>query len=332
MLDRRDHAPERSPAARLRRRGRWRGPAEARAPQASRRRRARPALRHDALHRLQGLRRRLPRGQRPAAGRAPRARPALWDTPSTSRARRKNIIKLYRNGTDGQGLRGRSLLQGAVHALRRSGVRRRPACSARSRSPNTASSRYDADHCVGCRYCRSACPFNVPKFQCERRPEDRQVRAVPPPPAARASTPPAPRSARPAPRSMASAARAEEVSSRGARRSLRARRRATRAAGSAAPTLRGQRRASTSTGLRRAPTAAARRCSTSRTCRSRSSACPTLGADVAAGEHLGDRSSTASTRASSRRSASLDAVLAGASRNAPQPEDEPRGATARRGT
>ena len=61
------------------------------------------------------------------------------------------------------------LHEGAVHALRRSGLRGRlhaRLAARRTRSP--ASSRYDPDYCVGCRYCQMSCPFNIPKFEFDK--------------------------------------------------------------------------------------------------------------------------------------------------------------------
>ena len=38
---------------------------------------------------------------------------------------------------------------------------------------------YDADKCMGCRYCMQACPFQVPSYEWDKRlPEDAQVRHV----------------------------------------------------------------------------------------------------------------------------------------------------------
>ena len=38
---------------------------------------------------------------------------------------------------------------------------------------------YDADKCMGCRYCMQACPFQVPTYEwTSRLPQDAQVRHV----------------------------------------------------------------------------------------------------------------------------------------------------------
>ena len=74
------------------------------------------AVRHDRLHRLQDLCRRLPRSQRPRARHRRRGPLAVAGGPER---RTKNIIKLYQGG------RPALVHEGAVHALRRSGLRRR---------------------------------------------------------------------------------------------------------------------------------------------------------------------------------------------------------------
>ena len=139
------------------------GAAGAGAPRASARPSSPPAdapsaaLRHDALHRLQGLRvgvRARPTNLERRSG---------WPGGSTTRrsistSATKNVIKLYKDGD------GAVVLQGAVHALHR------PACVGacmlgRFKKREFGIVTYDPDLCIGCRYCQMACPFNVPKFE-----------------------------------------------------------------------------------------------------------------------------------------------------------------------
>ncbi len=107
-------------AAAGRRRGRASGTAEARGRAGRAARRAGPSLRHDALHRLQGLRRGVPRGERHEARNLERARRPLGhaDGPGRPDEDRHQALQERR--------RTRPLvLQGAVHALRRPGLHER---------------------------------------------------------------------------------------------------------------------------------------------------------------------------------------------------------------
>ena len=92
----------------------------------------------------------------------------LWDTPLDTSGYTFNLIKMYRNGTmetkdsevDGFAFMKTSCMQCAD-----------PSCvsacpvSAMIKDPVTGIVAYDADACVGCRYCVVACPFGIPKYQ-----------------------------------------------------------------------------------------------------------------------------------------------------------------------
>ena len=90
-----------------------------------------------------------------------------WDTPLDTTAKTFNIIKMYRNGTmekkdsekDGYAFMKTSCL----HCVDPSCVSACPV-SAMKKDPKTGIVAYDADACIGCRYCVAACPFGIPKY------------------------------------------------------------------------------------------------------------------------------------------------------------------------
>ncbi len=169
------------------------------------------ALRHHAVHRLQGLRRRLQRGERPRARPRPgRAPPCM---PLDLNGQTKNVIKLYKEGE--QGL----LHEGAVHALRRPGLRRRLhaalAAEGRDDGHRRATTRTTAWAAATARWpARSTCRSSSSTRRCRRsssascaatasgRRSSRRRRLQPLP---RATGPPAARSARAGPSSTGSA-------------------------------------------------------------------------------------------------------------------------------
>jgi len=83
---------------------------------------------------------------------------ARYDAPVDLNYRAKNVIKLYHDGDQ------RSFVKvQCMHCID-------PACVAacmlgalKKREFGIVS--YDADYCIGCRYCEIACPYGVPKFQ-----------------------------------------------------------------------------------------------------------------------------------------------------------------------
>jgi Fe-S-cluster-containing dehydrogenase component len=74
----------------------------------------------------------------------------------------KNIIKLYKEGDRRSYFKAQ-----CMHCAD-------PACAAAcmigalQKDPVTGVVTYDAEYCVGCRYCQMSCPFNVPKFEFDK--------------------------------------------------------------------------------------------------------------------------------------------------------------------
>jgi Fe-S-cluster-containing dehydrogenase component len=92
----------------------------------------------------------------------------LWDTPLDTSGYTFNIIKMYRNGTmetkDAE-VNGFAFMKtSCMHCADPSCVSACPV-SAMTKDPVTGIVQYDADACVGCRYCVVACPFGIPKYQ-----------------------------------------------------------------------------------------------------------------------------------------------------------------------
>lgn len=91
----------------------------------------------------------------------------LWDMPLDTTARTYNVIKAWRSGagtqrnqeTDGYAFMKSSCL----HCVDPSCVSACPV-SAMTKEPVTGIVQYDADACIGCRYCVAACPFGIPKY------------------------------------------------------------------------------------------------------------------------------------------------------------------------
>ena len=87
----------------------------------------------------------------------------LWDAPVDLSANEKNVIKLFAEGN-----RTSFVKMQCMHCVD-------PACvsacmlgALKKRGVGGAVT-WDGDLCVGCRYCQVACPFDVPKFEWERR-------------------------------------------------------------------------------------------------------------------------------------------------------------------
>jgi Fe-S-cluster-containing dehydrogenase component len=92
----------------------------------------------------------------------------LWDTPLDTSGHTFNLIKMYRNGTmetkDSE-LNGFAFMKtSCMHCADPSCVSACPV-SAMTKNPLTGVVGYDADACIGCRYCVAACPFGIPKYQ-----------------------------------------------------------------------------------------------------------------------------------------------------------------------
>jgi len=92
----------------------------------------------------------------------------LWDTPLDTSGTTFNIIKMYRNGTmdvKDQETNGYAFMKiSCMHCADPSCVSACPV-SAMTKDPVTGVVGYDADACIGCRYCVAACPFGIPKYQ-----------------------------------------------------------------------------------------------------------------------------------------------------------------------
>ena len=92
----------------------------------------------------------------------------LWDTPLDTSGYTFNIIKMYRNGTmdaKDQETNGYAFMKvSCMHCADPSCVSACPV-SAMTKDPVTGVVGYDADACIGCRYCVAACPFGIPKYQ-----------------------------------------------------------------------------------------------------------------------------------------------------------------------
>jgi len=90
-----------------------------------------------------------------------------WDTAQDLDGETLNVIKVYRDGTgevkdrekDGFAFMKRHCL----HCVDPSCVSVCPV-SAMFKDPDTGIVGYDADACIGCRYCSYGCPFGVPQF------------------------------------------------------------------------------------------------------------------------------------------------------------------------
>jgi Fe-S-cluster-containing dehydrogenase component len=92
----------------------------------------------------------------------------LWDTPLDTSGYTFNLIKMYRNGTmavKDQEKDGYAFMKvSCMHCADPSCVSACPV-SAMTKDAETGIVGYDADKCIGCRYCVAACPFGIPKYQ-----------------------------------------------------------------------------------------------------------------------------------------------------------------------
>jgi Fe-S-cluster-containing dehydrogenase component len=95
----------------------------------------------------------------------------LWDTPLDTSGYTFNIIKMYRNGTmdaKDQETNGYAFMKiSCMHCADPSCVSACPV-TAMQKDPVTGVVGYDADKCIGCRYCVAACPFGIPKYQYDK--------------------------------------------------------------------------------------------------------------------------------------------------------------------
>jgi Fe-S-cluster-containing dehydrogenase component len=92
----------------------------------------------------------------------------LWDTPLDNSAYTFNTIKMYKSGTgenkDAEANGYAFMKTSCMHCVDPSCVSACPV-SAMTKDPKSGIVSYNADACVGCRYCVMACPFGIPKFQ-----------------------------------------------------------------------------------------------------------------------------------------------------------------------
>ena len=92
----------------------------------------------------------------------------LWDTPLDTSGKTFNLIKMYRSGTmetkDAEENGFAFMKTSCMHCADPSCVSACPV-SAMTKNPETGIVEYNADACIGCRYCVAACPFGIPKYQ-----------------------------------------------------------------------------------------------------------------------------------------------------------------------
>jgi Fe-S-cluster-containing dehydrogenase component len=84
----------------------------------------------------------------------------IWDAPMDLDGSTKNVIKLYKSR---DGLQRSYFKAQCMHCVD-------PACTnacmiGALKKKEHGIVTYDPSHCIGCRYCQMACPFNVPKFE-----------------------------------------------------------------------------------------------------------------------------------------------------------------------
>lgn len=90
-----------------------------------------------------------------------------WDLPLDTNARTFNVIKVYKDGAatakDAEQGGYAFMKTSCLHCVDPSCVSACPV-TAMTKDPVTGIVGYDADACIGCRYCVAACPFGIPKF------------------------------------------------------------------------------------------------------------------------------------------------------------------------
>ena len=116
--------------------------------------------RHDHLHRLQGLRGRLPGVERPAAGRD--AAGGDYQTLPTLDAEFWNLIRFNERDVDG-GIAWLMRKDQCMHCEEPGCLEACPAPGAIVQYANGIVD-VNPDQCIGCGYCETGCPFDVPRF------------------------------------------------------------------------------------------------------------------------------------------------------------------------
>lgn len=89
------------------------------------------------------------------------AHSTLWDDPLDLSGRTKNIIKLYREGSQVSYMK-----QQCMHCLDPGCVGACMMGSFQKREHGIVT--WKGDRCIGCRYCAVACPYNIPKFEWDK--------------------------------------------------------------------------------------------------------------------------------------------------------------------
>ena len=95
----------------------------------------------------------------------------IWDAPRDLSGSTLNVIKVNKNGTgenkdaveDGYSL----IKQHCLHCISPACVSACPV-AALKKDPVNGVVYYEADRCIGCRYCQVACPFDIPRFEWEQ--------------------------------------------------------------------------------------------------------------------------------------------------------------------
>jgi Fe-S-cluster-containing dehydrogenase component len=93
---------------------------------------------------------------------------ALWDTPIDIGPKTFNVIKVYADGTaatkDAEKDGFAFIKKSCMHCVDPSCVSVCPV-TAMTKDAQTGIVQYDADICIGCRYCVASCPFGVPQAE-----------------------------------------------------------------------------------------------------------------------------------------------------------------------
>jgi len=83
---------------------------------------------------------------------------ALWHNPADLSGQTKNLIKLYKTSSESSYMKAQCMhcIDPACVSVCMLGAFHKGKCGVVE---------YDANKCIGCRYCQVGCPFNIPKFE-----------------------------------------------------------------------------------------------------------------------------------------------------------------------